>query len=229
LLAAAAFAAVLLLGVLIVTLSSTQGDVVDTVLPPTTVPVATTVATTSELSLGAAQFAVAYSSGDYESVRALLADGTQFGWSRISDFASGPVLWTEPEFRARYEIDTALNTTITLTECEDLDERRVSCAVLRVDDLVRAQQLEPAKDVRWRLTIEDGQVLEWTHHTPDLSRYFLDAREPFHLWLDEAHPEVEAPYVDNRGAPWRHDTNFVEIAPDLVAEYAASLGVDLGR
>ncbi len=225
LVAAAAFAAVLLLGALIVVLSAGRDDVVDRIPTPTTLLVPDLDA--SQLQTQAEQLAAAYSSGDFEAVTGLLAEGTQYGWSRTSDFVSGPVLWTSEELRARLEIDAALNTTITLTGCQDLDSRRVSCAVLRVDDLMRAKGLEPINDVRWRFAIDDGLVVEWTEVTPDLSRYFTEAREPFHRWLDDNHPELETPYSDLRGQPWRTDTDFVEAAADLVAEYAASLGVEL--
>lgn len=223
------FLIVAALGVLIAVLSSSRSQVVDTVPVPTSLVVPTTVELTSEAQQMAHLLAAAYSSGDFESVTAYLADGTSYGWSRASDFVSGPVQWTDAEFRARYEIGVALNTTITLTECQDLDENRVSCAILRLDDLVRGQRLDPSKDVRWRLAVEDGLIADWVEHTPDISIYYDKVIRPFRRWLNETHPEIEDPLTDLEGQPWRADTDFAEIAPDLVAEYTASLGVTLDR
>lgn len=223
----AIFIVVLVVGVLISLNTGEGSDVVDTVPTPTTIPATPSTAAVSQLRQVAEELASAYGTGDFEAIDSLVANGTAYGWSRHSDFTSGPVYWTEPELRARVEIDAALNTTVELTDCQDLAETRISCAILRFDDLVRAQRLEPVGDVRWRLTIEDGQVVDWVEFTPDISNYFEKAREPFHEWLDENHPEVENPASDARGLPWRTDTGFADVAADLVAEYAASLGVDL--
>ena len=232
LVAVAAFVVVLLVGLVAVLLVSAEEQVVDEQTTTTSLPQTTSTLPTTQPSEAisvAFGLASAYSSGDFSELESLLADGTSYSWSRSSDFVSGPIVWTREEFAARFDIDVALNTTIELENCQELSETRVSCAILRYDDLVRAQQVEPSPDVRWRLTVEDGLVVEWLHFTPDISAYFEMAREPFHRWLDVAHPELEAPYSDLRGQPWRRDTDFASLAPDLVAEYADSLGVDLGR
>lgn len=224
LIALAAFLAIVVVGLVIALNTSGETDVVDTVPPPSTLPVPSTTAALSPALLIADKAASAWSEGDFSAVQGLMADGTSFGWSRSSDFAMGPVPWTDAELRARIEIDAALRTTIELSDCVEFSADRISCAILRTDDLVRAQGIEPAPDVRWRLTVEDGLIVEWVSLTPDLSNYFLRAREPFHEWLDDAHPEIESPYVANRGAPWRADTDFASVAAELVAEYAESLG-----
>lgn len=228
-LAVAAFIAVLAFGLFAYWLFSFEKDVVEDPPVPTTQPTQTTTSVSTSSLVGPAnEFASAYSSGDVDAVKALLAPGTAYRWSRVSDFVAGPVLWNAEEFEARFAIDTALNTTIALTDCQELDANRVSCAILRMDDLVRAQDQVPSADVRWRLTFQNGLVTEWTEHTPDISAYFEDTREPFHLWLDAQHPEIEPPYTDLRGQPWRADSGFELVASDLAAEFAESLGVDLG-
>jgi hypothetical protein len=229
-LAVAAFVAVLAVGLLAYWLFSFEGDVVDDPPVPTTAVAQTTTSILrSSLVDSANELAAAYSSGDSQAVTALLAPGTAYGWTRVSDFGAGPVLWTADEFEARFAIDTALNTRITLTDCEELAGDRISCAVLRMDDLVRAQSQDPTGDVRWRLTFADGLITEWIEHTPDISVYFMETREPFHQWIDVNHPEIEVPHTDLRGQPWRADSGFELLASDLVAEFAESLGVDLGR
>ncbi len=223
----AVFVVVVVVGLLISLNIQGVTDVVDTVPTPTSLPIAPSTTPVSTLQQVAEELAGAYSTGDVDAIDSLLADGAAYGWSRSSDFVSGPVYWTETELRARVGIDAALNTTIELTDCQDLAETRISCAILRFDDLVRAQGLEPVGDVRWRLTIDEGQIVDWVEFTPDISNYFEKAREPFHDWLSEAHPEVEHPATGLRGQPWRTDTGFAAVATDLVAEYAATLGVDL--
>ena len=222
--AVVAFIVVLLIGAVTLLLVSSDEQIVDE--PSTTTTVFSTTTTVSvplsEALAVAQELAVAYSAGDFADLEALLAEGTSYSWSRSSDFVAGPVIWTREEFEARYQIDVALNTTIELVDCQEFSESRVSCAILRHDDLVRAQRIDPSPDVRWRLTVEDGLVVDWVHFTPDISDYFLFARDPFHTWFLDAYPDLTPPFTDLCGQPWKWDTDFATIASDLVAEYVAA-------
>lgn len=232
--AAMAFAAVILLGLVVTLLFADRPEIIDQPTP-TSIPTTPSTPTSSvpstletsvppdpvsEQSLGIIEdFASVYSTGDYQALTSV-APGLSFSWQRRSD---PPVPWTDEEFEARFEIDAALNTQLSFSDCQQLANDRVSCVVLRSDDLVRALDLQPPGDVRWRLGLDDGAVTTIEEITPDAPRYYHEVRKPFQQWLAVAHPEVENPATDLEGTPWRADTDFAEIAGDLVAEWAMAL------
>jgi hypothetical protein len=228
--AAVVFAIVLVAGLVTAVLLSGTGDVVDDPVVPTTVlQVPTTEASTTTSTTIATEildlvdaFAVAYNSGDHEALRALLAPDTTFMFDRQSD---PPAPWSDEDLRVRHRIATELSTQISLQDCVRLSGIRISCRVVRNDDLVRIADIEPPSDTFWRFAFEDGLAVQWEELRPDTPEY-SEARVPFIRWLTEEHPEVENPGVFI-GAPWRTDTGFEDQVADLVGEYAASVDVSL--
>lgn len=225
--AAVVFAIVLVAGVVTAVLLSDIGEVVDDPVVPTTVlQVPTTEASTSS-SIAAETlelvdaFAAAYNSGDHEVLRALLDPDMTFLFKRQSD--STP--WSDEDLRVRHRIAAELNTQISIQDCVPLSGIRISCRVVRNDDLVRIAGIEPPSDTFWRFAFEDGLAIEWEEVIPDVPEY-SEARTPFIRWLTEMHPEIENPGVFI-GAPWRTDTGFDDQVAGLVDEYAASVDVSL--
>ena len=228
LVAVATFVTLVVVGALFAWLVGSGSDAVDspdTIGPPTPSSVtSSTVATGAAFQVSPADlqviddFATAYSFGDYDELRSMAPDLT-FSWQRLSD---PPVPWTEAELRARYEIDAALETRLSFVGCQQLAAERVSCVILRDDALVRGVGIDPPTDVRWRFTLADGAVSSIEEITPDVSDYDELAKHPFLQWLQREHPEIENPGTGFRGSPWRADTDFADVAAELVAEWVAS-------
>ena len=236
--AAAVFLVVVVIGALAVLLTGGSQEFVDEPLPPpsTTIPSTTTPPTTTAPTTTAApviepqtqalldQFAAAYSSGDFDAFAPLLDPELELEILIEQDPA---VVWDLAEVREQFGFYRALNTSMDLEDCRTLSSEAVSCLLLRTDDLVRIQGLEPARDVRVALRFADGLVTSWEERPAKGDNYQLLAVAPFARWLDENHPEVPNPKIRG-GAPWwtpRGD--IVAQLPALVAEYAESLGVTL--
>lgn len=223
LVAAAVFIVVLVLGILAGLIISDQPDVVDTTVPTPTTLETSPPDLTPELAEMVRAIEDAYNSGDFEAVQALMAPGADYVWQRASEGALGGIPWTAADLQTRFEIDVALNTQITLDDCQSLSEGGVLCVALRVDDLTRARRLEASRDVRWQLGFAEGLITEWVETTPDVSNYYELARRPFQEWFTDTYPSLESPATLLVGQPWRTDAGFEEIAAEVVAEYAAAV------
>ncbi len=200
-------------------------DVIDTPTPTTaplitpTVPSPNAVDQTTQGLVD--QFVTTYNAGDVAALLALMAPGVEKSTLIGID---GPILWDDESLRTQYAIETALNTEISLVDCDLLTEGRVSCLLQRVDDLVRVTASNPALDTRWRLGFTNGLLTEWGESRPECPTYVDEARGEFVLWLAEAHPEIPNPTLFACRANWRTDTSIELIIADLVLEWAASEG-----
>lgn len=244
LIAAAAFAVTLLVGVALwlATLAGDEPDVVDPPSstttstaptteppPPTTEPPPTTTTTTTTIAPSALEaldlFAVRYSSGDVDALLELLTPGLIRTTIRDAD---PPFPWDAELLRRQLDMDAALNTTLELQSCRQLSSGTLTCLATRDNDLTRIAAVGPQQD-RWSLQFENGKVSSWTiviafNETP----YQALAVRPFTTWLAEAHPEIPDPYPTTGGVShWLRDVDIVDQTAELISEYAADRGVTL--
>ena len=227
LVAAAAFLGVLAIGSLAWLVGQRSRDVVDDPVPPpiettTTIPATATtlLAPTPELQAELDRFIVAYNSGDFEVLESILEPGLR----RTAQWDFNPIdSQTMDRVADLYEIESELNTTLALSDCEMLGESRARCTILREDDLTRSLGLSPQNDGRLTLEFSGGLIASWDEQRPPSSDYNEFAVFPFTSWVRENHPEIPDPNPCNGCPQWQTNIGLAELIADLVDEWSDSL------
>jgi hypothetical protein len=205
--AAAAFAAVIIIGA-VIGLTMTGGNEVE---PATTVPPPTTTAVPSTAAAKeiAAAFVEARNNWDAAAIEALLGPGVTLG---------GDLALTPRDFPRVAEFERATGTTFSLVrECTQTDTAtaaRVSCVFDSENDWSRALGIDlPAQNV-YTFWIADGKIKRIETF---VTQAFLDqVLGRFGDWLEEAHPEdVDLMFVVGPRAPFPGNRPLLN--PDALA------------
>ena len=239
---AAVFAAVLLIGIAAFAVTANRSTSVVPTEPGPTVPAKQPSTTTTESTATTEgeralviepgtqavleEFEDRYTAGDVDGLLALVAPGVAKTTKRDSEPES---LWDMNEVRYQIEIDALLNTALMLVDCQPLLTGSVSCTARRDNDLTRIAGVGPQEDLVV-LRVEQGEITLWQDRQGvDATPYQWAAVAPFTAWLAGAHPQIEDPHPMSGGVrSWWLSRDISNALPDLVAEYAASVGYQLG-
>lgn len=233
--AAVAFVAVVIVGVVVALSSLGGGDEIDPattipstteVAPPTSEPgtTTTTVAASSEVSVDDLALAASF-------VDAMNSEEPG-GWESM--FAA-PVIEI-PAFGGGWTIavgsDDELPEHVDLAERAELGEctqagNRVSCQIYHANLFTETVGIDPFWD-RWSFVPQGGLVAEvrWQHDAGNRALYRFELAV-FQAWVDEHHPEAGV-LIASPGTLEDWVIGLTEeqraMIPDLIAEYADSLG-----
>lgn len=237
LVAAGAFAAVLIVGVAIALTAAGDGEnePAGTVpAPPTTAAGPTTTETVETPPTTAAVVSDEVSADQLALAEAFVADMHSPGPLWASYFAEPRVIeipgfgdgWTIAAGGPHIQYESILLPKSELGECT-LAGERVSCRVYHTDLFTETVDIDAYWD-RWSFIPRGGLVADvrWLHDAGDRSVYRFELAL-FQSWVDEHHPEAGV-LVSNPGTleDWVLGLTEEEQAmlPALIAEYAASLG-----
>ena len=222
LIAAAAFAAVIIIGA-VIGLIATGRDEVEPVAPPTTQAAPTTTAAppTTEAPAPleiAAAFVEALNNYDGAAMEALLSPGATI---------DGGLAAIPSDFPRVADYERALGTTFSLGECRQVDRAGasitvgVSCEYTFENDWSRAlgidlpQRLpEETPGNLYTFQIADGEITRLEARVTQA--FFTRVLLPFVEWLEQAHPDdVDLMFVVGPRAPWPGNRPLMN--PDALA------------
>lgn len=239
-LAAAGFAAVIVVvGLIGVATSGQEPSTVPTTQPPTTSTTTstTTLAPTTTLPvvdgtalldpsvLAVLDAFVAHSmAGDVDGIRGQLAPGVTKTTARDHDPTH---FWDLETALYQIEIDAVLNTTLALEECRPLQSGSVTCEAVRSNDLTRIAGVGPQVDTL-TFRVESGKITVWLERQGvAATAYQLAAVAPFTAWLADAHPEIPNPHsLDGGVRHWQPRFDIIDQLAELVSEYAVATAAD---